>query len=81
VTSQKVHLLRYAQASSLRRTSKHASFLSFRKPCIWSFLLCHRVGENLRVHQTWGIDFVLILNILFILVKGFVSSSADLGFL
>jgi len=29
---------------------------------------------------TWGIDFVLILKILFILVKGFVSSTADLEF-
>jgi len=35
---------------SLRRTNVYASFLGFRKPCIWSFLLCHRCGENLPVH-------------------------------
>jgi hypothetical protein len=31
MASQKVHLLRYAQASSLRRTSMYASFLSKRR--------------------------------------------------
>jgi hypothetical protein len=51
MASQKVHLLRYAQASSLRRTSMYASFLSYRKPCIWSILLCRRGEENLRTHQ------------------------------
>jgi hypothetical protein len=51
MASQKVHLLCYAQAESLRHTTMYASFLSFRKPCIWSFLLCHRAEGNLRVHQ------------------------------
>ncbi len=46
MASQKVHLLRYANASSLRRTKGYASFLSLRKPCIWSFLLCHRTTKE-----------------------------------
>jgi len=51
MASQKVHLRRYTQALSLRRTHMNVSFLGFRKPCIWSFLLCHYGGENLQVHQ------------------------------
>jgi hypothetical protein len=51
MASQKVHLLRYAQAESLRRTFMYASFLSFRKPCIWSFLLCNRTEENFSENQ------------------------------
>jgi len=42
MASQKVRLLRFAQAASLRRTHMYASFLDFRKPCIWSFLHCQR---------------------------------------
>jgi len=45
MASPKVHLLRYAKPSSLRRTNPYASLLRFRKPCIWSFLLCHWDGE------------------------------------
>ena len=44
MASPKVHLLRYAQPSSLRRTAWYGSFLRFRKPCSWSFLLCHSVS-------------------------------------
>jgi hypothetical protein len=36
--AEKVHLLRYARLSSLRRTSRYAAFLKARNPCIWSFL-------------------------------------------
>jgi hypothetical protein len=38
MVSQKVHLRRCAATSSLRRTPKCASLLSFCTPCIWSFL-------------------------------------------
>jgi len=67
MASQKVHLLRDKLAlvrtltrphqyllrnyTSLRRTSMYDSSLSFRKPYSWNSLLCHRVIENLRVHQ------------------------------
>jgi len=43
-------LIEKIKPSSLRRTLMYVSFLGFRKPCFWSFLLCHSGGENLRVH-------------------------------
>jgi len=39
MASQKVHLLRYAQAEITAAYHMYASFLNFRKPCIWSFCL------------------------------------------
>ena len=57
---QKVHLScserDCAATSSLRRTRKCASPLSFCPPCIWSFLQNHRSTDFLRVHQRigWG---------------------------
>ncbi len=46
MNSIKVHLLRYAHPSSLRRSFRYASFLRTRKPCIWSF---SRIHLKLRV--------------------------------
>jgi len=65
--SQKVQLLRYASSFVIAAYCKYASFLKlvraalglptlragprFRKPCIWSFLLCRPVYDFLRVYQ------------------------------
>jgi hypothetical protein len=54
MVSQKVHLLRCAATSSLRRTWLGASLLSFCAPCSWSFLRNHRSGDFLRDYQKIG---------------------------
>jgi hypothetical protein len=45
MNAAKVHLLRYAHPSSLRSSSRYASFLGIRKPCIWSFFHIH-IGKE-----------------------------------
>ena len=44
--AEKIHLLRYARLSALRRTSWYVSFLKARKPCIWSFLHIRIIWVN-----------------------------------
>jgi hypothetical protein len=51
MVSKKVHLRRCVSTSSLQRTCKCASLLSFYAPCSWSFLRNHRLGDFLRDHQ------------------------------
>ncbi len=68
MASQKVHLRSSAQASSLRRTHKYVSFLGFRKPCIWSFLLCHRSIDNLRAYHEMSGRSAVIASLLMALV-------------
>jgi hypothetical protein len=43
---------------SFRRTSKYASFLKIRAPCIWIFLLCRLICVFLRVHLSYFLNSI-----------------------